>query len=850
MRFIKRFFKMLRGSFKFLRNYFDVRMIRRTVYSLYYKYLHVKKNVILYESFYGRGMLCGPYALFLEAVSDERFKDFKHVWVIDDAAELKRVKALYRDHKNVSFVAFKKLKYVKMLATAGYLINNSTFPDYYIKREGQVYVNTWHGIPLKNMGYDMPDGVIQSANVVRNFLKCDYITSASRFFTDTMLKSAYKLDGLYDGKIIEEGYPRLDLFSRLSKEEVLRKLTDLGVKTEPGKKIILYAPTWRGKDFKNADSDISGYVDFKNRLEKLIDKDKYQILIKPHQRVFQLAGEDMIEPYFVPANIDANEVLSVTDILVSDFSSIFYDYLALERPVLFFIEDASEYKEQRGTYHTLDHLPGPVSETIEALASDINDISTVKEKWSAKFKEVKEYANACVKSGISKKILDIVFFGKEEGYDIVKCDRTKPKILIVRGKMLVNGITTAFINLLDNIAYDRYDITVMIQKCFSDNSDALYKKINPNARVLYKNSPFNMTLFENIFHRLRLRFSIIRPFRPEYNREWYRDYGDSEFDAIVDFEGYNAFNMLTEIQRTDIPKAVWLHNDMMNERKVRFDWLINVFKLYRYFDRVVACGEEIMKVNREKMCEKYIDSGKLTFADNMIDFGRVLEMSGDENLAETDGKTCYLVRPEYDVEVTDKKGRSEIQHYDTEYMEYVPEFGDDNVRNIRFVNTARLSPEKNQATLIRAFKRFYDDHKNAYLYILGNGVLKEELEKLVEELGLLGHVFIPGFVTNPYVVMKNSDCFILPSLHEGQPVVVHEARVLKLPIIVSDFSSEKGIEIENGQLLIGHSEDDIYEGLKAFAEGKVPAGYEYDYEEFNKKAVSQFYNLVDEMVTA
>ena len=788
-------------------------------------------------------MLCGPYALFLEALSDERLKNYRHVWAVEDKNELKRLSELYKDHKNVSFVKYGKTGYIKMLATAKYLINNVSFPDYYTKKNGQVYVNTWHGIPLKTLGFDMPDGSLSVSNVLSNFMKTDYMISASPFLTD-IYKHAYKLDGLYKGKIIEEGYPRLDTLFRFDRNEVFEKLDSLGVKCDRSKKVILYAPTWRGADYDHAVADVRSLTAFKENLESLIDKDEYQVIVKPHQRVFQLAGDEMRDSFFVPANIDANEVLSVTDILISDFSSIFYDYLALDRPILFYIENIDEYKQERGMYHGAEHLPGPVASNIAELSSYVNDITNIRDKWKEKYDEVRNYANAGIPYGISKKILDIVFFKNTDGYNISSCETSKKKILISRGKMLVNGITSAFLNLLDNISYDDYDVTVMIMKCAADNSDALYKRINKNARVVYIKSGYNMTLLENITHRLRLRFGTKSPYHEVYKREWDRRFGGMDFDCIVDFEGYNRFNIYQILQNRDTRKVIWLHNDMYAEYKLRFWWLMNIFKMYKYFDCISACGAEIMEVNKKTLSGRFFDDDRLTYVDNLIDYKKVLEGAKEDRITDRNGEKKYLVREAYVQEKQLKNGKTETVAFDDEYMPFIPSASENGERNIRFVNVARLSPEKNQEVLIRAFKRFHDEHKNSYLYILGNGPLKEALEELIAKLGLAGYVFVPGFVTDPYIVMDNSDCFILPSLHEGQPVVVNEARILKLPIILSDFSSVNGVTAPNGQLLIGHDEEAVYSGLKAFYDGKVPNDHSFDYEKYNRNAVNSFYKVI------
>ena len=144
---------------------------RNTRYTRYYKHCSVKRNTILYEAFYGRGLLCGPFALFQELVHNARYSKFRHVWVLDDLENHRELIQKYKGlYKNVSFVQFGSKKYLKYLASAGYLINNVAFYSFFVKKPGQVYINTWHGIPLKHLGYAEPSGALTASNMARNFL--------------------------------------------------------------------------------------------------------------------------------------------------------------------------------------------------------------------------------------------------------------------------------------------------------------------------------------------------------------------------------------------------------------------------------------------------------------------------------------------------------------------------------------------------------------------------------------------------------------------------------------------------------------------------------------------------------
>ena len=208
-------------------------------YAQMYKTKKINEKAVLYESYWGRGMIDNPYALFVELYGRDEFKDFTHIWVLDDFENNQAVLDQYQNDKRVRFVLFGSDEYVEALASCKYLINNVTFPQYFIKREGQIYINTWHGTPLKSMGYDMVEGNSGSANTVRNFLHADYLLSANEVMTKMYLKS-YKLEGILPGKVIEEGYPRNDFLLNTKSEEEIGLLRSYGISVEDDKLLDIY----------------------------------------------------------------------------------------------------------------------------------------------------------------------------------------------------------------------------------------------------------------------------------------------------------------------------------------------------------------------------------------------------------------------------------------------------------------------------------------------------------------------------------------------------------------------------------------------------------------------------------
>ena len=170
---------------------------------------------------------------------------------LDDLEKHQELRRRVRGAQRVRFVQIHSPEYFKALATSRYLINNATFGADFVKRPDQVYVNTWHGVPLKHMGYDLKDGGLNSRNIVRNFLAADYLLSANPFMSDTMYREAYRLQGLYAGS---------DHRGRAAQDRPpARRPGQAGVRGARtgatrhrlrNRKVILYAPTWKGRSFQ------------------------------------------------------------------------------------------------------------------------------------------------------------------------------------------------------------------------------------------------------------------------------------------------------------------------------------------------------------------------------------------------------------------------------------------------------------------------------------------------------------------------------------------------------------------------------------------------------------------------
>ena len=514
----------------------------RTSYAEYVKEYPVRENTILYEAFGGRGMICNPYAIFQYLLEKEEYQDYTHIWVIDDFADNKLQIEKYEQYPNVRFVKYKTKEYCKALATTKYLINNVSFPSYFLKREEQIYLNTWHGTPLKNMGFDIPGANITQGNTMKNLLSADYLISSGPYMTRTAYENSYKLKNLYEGTILEEGFPRNDKFADSSdRDAILQKLQAYGVDVKEDKKIVLYAPTWRGDQYGQPETDLQEIYRLLQKMEDSIDTEEYQILIKLHQTVYCYMKEQNIEldqeqNKFVPATMDTNEILSVTDVLISDYSSIFYDFLITGKPVLFYTPDIQKFEEYRGLYFSTENLPGPVAADADMLGEFLKDIAAATAPYQVKYQKAREQICPKDDGNVCRRVTDVVFKGAKSENAVVLNQTDKIKLLIYAGDFANGGAKGKFNKILQEIDFAHIDISLVASGVKDEKAAERVADLPKKVRVLYWKRSYPATDEEYVCHDQFIKSEseeVPEMLKDFYSRELRRVIGMSHFDYAV-----------------------------------------------------------------------------------------------------------------------------------------------------------------------------------------------------------------------------------------------------------------------------------------------------------------------------
>jgi len=269
-------------------------------------------------------------------------------------------------------------EYYEALARCRYVISNDDLPGHFRKRDGQTYLQTWHGTPLKKIGFDIErpqfaSGTAYFQHLSQDVAKWDLLLSQNPFSTE-IFRHALR----FDGEICEYGYPRNDLLGRGDPVMAARIRKRLGL--PGGKRVVLYAPTWRDNQF---------YASGRYRFDLRLDLDRaWQVLGGDHVllvRGHHLLADDVpggMRPGFainVTRYPDITELLCVSDILITDYSAVMFDFAITGRPILLYTYDLAAYRDVlRGFYFDLEtEAPGPLLATSDEVIAAVRDVDTV-----------------------------------------------------------------------------------------------------------------------------------------------------------------------------------------------------------------------------------------------------------------------------------------------------------------------------------------------------------------------------------------------------------------------------------------------------------------------------------------
>lgn len=379
----------------------------RLVYHITYRFIPCHQKTILFISFHGRGYSDNPRAIYEYMIHQEEYDDYKFIWAI-------------KHHKSKDIIIPKgkiieyfSIPYFFYLARSKYWVVNCKLPMYITKKKNQIYLQTWHGTPLKKLAHDIDvseDTTFYRSGMTKEQMfetydedvkKYNYMISPNSF-TTKVFQTAFQINR---ERLIETGYPRNDILSNASNEEIEYLKDKYHIPHD--KKVILYAPTWRDNSYVMKGYTFKLEVDFDLWRQNL--SDEYIVLFKPHYLIVNDFDIDKYQGfvYFIEANKDISELYLISDLLVTDYSSVFFDYAILNKPIYFYMYDLENYRDElRGFYLDIyEDLPGNIIEDEKELLSNILNSNYDYNKLNV-FNSI---YNNCEDGNASKRVVDIVF---------------------------------------------------------------------------------------------------------------------------------------------------------------------------------------------------------------------------------------------------------------------------------------------------------------------------------------------------------------------------------------------------------------------------------------------------------
>jgi CDP-glycerol glycerophosphotransferase len=405
------------------------RVLRKTYVTYRNKILRVKyaklpidDKLVVFEAYGGRAYACSPKAIFEKMIEDKRFSDYKFVWVFRKTSRYKPPEdempsADIAKRHNIEIVRRSSAVYYRYLAQTKYYVVNSIVNLVWTKKEGQIVLQCWHGTPLKRLRNDLPEDYEDARNTRediveknnRDTVRYDYLLSPSRYTTEKFT-TAFSLKEL--GKediIVEQGYPRNDFLINHTATDISNIKRELVLPED--KKILLYAPTWRDNQF----DDPTRYTykteaDFDYLQEQL--GEEWIILFRPHYLIANGFDFEKYEGFIYDASKidDVNELYVISDALMTDYSSVFFDYANLQRPMIFFMYDLEEYRDNlRGFYIDIDTLPGDIVREEKEIVDILGSLDEYQKKQAEKYQKFNDTYNYLDDGKAAERVVNTVF---------------------------------------------------------------------------------------------------------------------------------------------------------------------------------------------------------------------------------------------------------------------------------------------------------------------------------------------------------------------------------------------------------------------------------------------------------
>ncbi|WP_106496186.1 CDP-glycerol glycerophosphotransferase family protein [Lentibacillus sp. Marseille-P4043] len=368
-------------------------------------FMPVDKKLVMFESFHGKQYSDNPRAIF--EYMKEAKPDYQLIWSAD-----RRHLNNFND-KDVVYVRRFSVRWLLLMTRAKYWVTNARLPLWIPKPGHTTYLQTWHGTPLKRLAVDMEEVHMPGTNTEKykqNFAKesskWDYLVSPNAY-SSKIFKRAFQ----FSQTMVESGYPRNDYLYNGNNPQMIHQLKQtMGIPDD--KKVILYAPTWRDNNFYG-----KGRYKFDLELDLAALQeqfgDTHVIVLRKHYLVAENLDISAYKGFVYDFSKydDIRDLYLISDLLITDYSSVFFDYANLRRPMMFFVYDIDDYRDNlRGFYFDFEQkAPGPLVKTTEEIIAEIAKLEENGFQPSANYDKFYERFCYLEDGNASKRVVDHVF---------------------------------------------------------------------------------------------------------------------------------------------------------------------------------------------------------------------------------------------------------------------------------------------------------------------------------------------------------------------------------------------------------------------------------------------------------
>lgn len=505
------------------------------IYDIYYNE-PVNDDIVYVESRNGKDFTGNMFRI-VEELSTGKYGNFKIYVFANDNVKVKITEFQRNYNLNIHKIITDENKACEILQKAKYIFTDSGINRKFIKKPNQIFLNTWHGTPLKLMGFDNTSEQSSIGFIQRTLFFSDYLLYPNEYTKNKLLNS-FMFEKICPSKILMEGYPRNSVF--LTDNKVIKEKLNLA-----DKEVFVYMPTFKGS--ANNIKDEQQKTDVNNFLKEIdVNLKNNQILfLKFHpfnQSQIDFTKFNRIKAF--PKMYENYDVLNAADCLITDYSSVFFDFATTRRKIIIFNYDEEEYLADRGFYFGLDELPFPKVQTVDQLISELN---ADKNYDDCEF--IKKYCSYDDINSASR-ICETLINGKDNcSCEII--ENSNKNILIYADGLKDKDVTNSLIDWLNSVDQTKYNIFVSFKpwdENIKSNHVNAFKRIPEGIEFLPLSDNIKPTVSEKFNLDKFLKNSddekLYGSLKKLFEKSFKNQYGEFKFDLIIDYNTQDLIESL------------------------------------------------------------------------------------------------------------------------------------------------------------------------------------------------------------------------------------------------------------------------------------------------------------------